>query len=72
MLNGYVVKMEVNPATEEIVYQKLANFGCIHTHTAKISDLEYVEKDSLNDNVFINSSKSLIDHKLIFRIKRTN
>ena len=71
IIKGLVIKMELNPATEEIIYQKLGHFGCIHTYKTKLSDLEYVDKSSLNDNVFIRSSRSIVDQKLIFRIKST-
>ena len=64
--------MELNPATEEILYQKVGIMGRIVTEKVKLSDLEYVDKDFIGDTVFKLSTRSAVDHKLIFRVKTTD
>jgi hypothetical protein len=36
-----LLKLELLPSTEEIIYQKINFFGGVSTYRAKITDLEY-------------------------------
>ena len=48
MYQNYVIKFELIPETEELIYQKLGAFnGNLVTKRVKISDLEYVAFDDL-------------------------
>ena len=71
LFKGFVLKVELNPSTEEILYQKIGAFGCVKTEKVKTSDLEYVEKEQAGDHIFKLSSKPVIDQKLVFRVKST-
>jgi hypothetical protein len=72
----FVVKMELLPETEEIVFQKVTRTGGIKTSRVSVSDIEAVNPEVeptkyQRDLVFERSIRSAIDIDMIFRVKST-
>ena len=69
----FVIKMELIPETEEIVYQKVGPFGFIETRRAKIDDLEYYDKENIIKDSYISYAflRSILDRNMFFRLKST-
>ena len=68
-----VLKMELLPHTEELVYQKVTIWGKISTRKAKISELELVSLEDVfgEGNHSEKAVRGLINRDVIFRIKGT-
>lgn len=62
--------MELAPETEQIIIQKVGRFGIIKTSRINIDDIEISSRDQLNTFLY-NSTKSLIDRNMIFKVKST-
>jgi hypothetical protein len=74
--DNFVIKMELLPETEEIVFQKVTRTGGIRVSRISISDIEAVNPELeptkyRRDLVFERSIRSAIDINMIFRVKST-
>ena len=68
-----VVRAELSPQTEEIVYQKINAFGRIDIFRVKISDLEATTLLEIygENNPSEKSIRGLLNRDVAFRIKST-
>lgn len=72
-MRNLVVRAELSPQTEEIVYQKISAFGTINTFRVKISDLEAATLLEIygENNPSEKSVRGLFNRDVAFRIKST-
>ncbi len=68
-----MLKAELLPNTEEVVYQKLNYLGGLDTRTAKISELESLTFDDLfgENNHSEKSVRGLLNREVAFRVRST-
>ena len=72
-MRNLVVRAELSPQTEEILYQKISAFGTINTFRVKISDLEATTLLEIygENNPSEKSVRGLFNRDVAFRIKST-
>lgn len=70
-MRDLVIKAELNPSTEEVVYQKISVLGTITTNTVKIQDLELATFEELFDdtNPHERSVRGLLNKQVAFKIR---
>lgn len=68
-----LLKLELLPNTEELVYQKITFFGTISTKKVKISDLELVNYDELTGekNPSERALRGYLNQNVAFKVKGT-
>ncbi len=73
-MQNLVVKAELVPHREEVVYQKIALFGGkLNTHRVKIFDLEHITFNELygENNFSETASRGIFNKEVAFRVKST-
>jgi hypothetical protein len=71
LVRNLVIKAELNPSTEEVVYQKISLFGTITTNKVKIQDLQLTTFEELFDDInpHERSTRGLFNKQVAFKIR---